>query len=64
MANIPHKNKTAQELEDEEFARTGSFTIKMDIDIEITEEDMLRHLVNETEGKMIKPVPASGHNNN
>lgn len=42
-----------QRLSDEEFVRTGSSTFSFNLDIKITEKDMLRDLVNKTEGKNI-----------
>ena len=42
-----------EETEDEEFARTGIFKFKMKIDIKITEQDLLKDLVKETEGKNV-----------
>ena len=50
--------------EDEEFLRTGSFSISFKVDLEITEEDMIRDLVGKTEGKMIEPDLPKEHNNN
>lgn len=43
-----------QRLSNEEFARTGSCTFNLSIEINITEEDMLQDLVKRTEGKIIK----------
>ena len=51
-----YKKLEAQEDEwdSEEFARTGAITYTLNIDIEITEEDLLRDLVKRTEGNNIK----------
>jgi len=46
--------KQEQTWEDEEFVRTGSFTTSFTLNISITEEDMIRDLINKTEGKNIK----------
>jgi hypothetical protein len=43
-----------ERLSDEEFVRTGSCTYNFNIDFEITQEDMLRELVERTEGNNIK----------
>lgn len=52
-----YKELERQELqwEDEEFARTGSFTETFGITITITEQDLLQDLVSRTEGKNISP---------
>jgi hypothetical protein len=43
-----------ERLEDEEFARTGSFSVKLNIEFDVTEADMQKDLVKKTEGKNIK----------
>jgi len=43
-----------QRLSDEEFARTGVFNANFKMDITITENDMIKDLVNKTAGKNIK----------
>lgn len=42
-----------ENLEDAEFVRTGSFTFSTEIEIKITELDLLKDLIRETEGKNI-----------
>ena len=67
MEKLMDNNMTDEEkerLEDEEFARTGSCSFKMDIDITITENDMLQDLVKKTEGKNIPANDITGHNRN
>lgn len=39
----------------DDFEQSGFFRMKLKIDIEITEDDMLNDLVKKTEGKMITP---------
>lgn len=46
-----------EELSDNEFIRTGSVSFDLDIDIVITEYDLLKDLVNRTEGINIKLGP-------
>jgi hypothetical protein len=48
------EDQKQERLSDEEFARTGVASFKINIDIEITEEDLLRDLVKKTEGSNIK----------
>lgn len=50
--------------EDEEFARTGSFSINLDYKIKITQKDMERKLVEETEGNKLPAEDLKDHNKN
>lgn len=45
----------ADRLEDDEFARTGSFSTTLSVSVIITEQDLLQDLVSRTEGKNISP---------
>ena len=44
-----------EETDDERFARTGVFCTSFNIEVTVTEEDMLRDLIKKTEGKNLKP---------
>lgn len=50
--------------EDAEFKRTGVFKVDLDCSITITYEDMLKDLVNKTEGKKIDIKPPEAHEKN
>lgn len=57
------KSKTPQQIEDEEFLKTGSFTVNLSYNIKVTEEDLVKDLVKNTEGKMIEVLTDLKNNN-
>lgn len=52
------------ETEDQYFQRTGIFKISLDVEIKISEVDLLKDLVKNTEGKKIPIKPPAGIENN
>lgn len=51
--NEESEEQKLQRLSDEEFARTGIFRTKLDLEIKITQQDMEQDLVKRTEGYII-----------
>lgn len=47
-------NMEEERLSDEEFIRTGSCSFKLGISLKVTEDDLIRQLVKDVEGKTIK----------
>lgn len=62
--NEESEEQKLQRLSDEEFARTGIFRQKLDLEITITQREMERDLVKRTEGKKIDPEGIWDLNNN
>lgn len=52
-------NTNSEETEDERFLRTGIASFKLDVNIQVTYEDMLKDLVKKTEGSNIDIEPIS-----
>jgi hypothetical protein len=55
MNNEESDEQRLERFENEEFARTGVFNANFKIEIRITERDLIKKLVDDTEGKMINP---------
>ncbi|GAA4338767.1 hypothetical protein GCM10023149_48990 [Mucilaginibacter gynuensis] len=53
-----------ERLEDEAFAETGSCSFTLAYDFDITEQDLTKQLVKDTEGKSIKGEDLKGHQKN
>ena len=62
--NEESEEQKLQRLSDEEFARTGIFRTKIDLEIKITQQDMEQDLVKRTEGKKIDQDGIWDINNN
>lgn len=53
-----------ERTEDDEFKRTGVFRAKIEINVTVTEEDLLKDLVKKTVGKNLKSKTRKGFENN
>jgi hypothetical protein len=55
MENKDESEERLDRLENEEFERTGVFSTSFKINIKITEEDMVKQLVKDSEGQTTDP---------
>lgn len=58
-----HPKKKDENLEDNDFAKTGVSSFSLKLNLKVTQKDMEKDLIQRTEGNFIKPEHFDGNEN-